>query len=96
MLEISDLQLFIKKNSKIINLNIDYTDDGDIHIYNVNIEGINYNIKLIDDYSNIKMEYNGEIYDDENIIQLKLFELFNYKNVEYLDCYIKNKLNDIN
>ena len=38
------------------------------------------------------MEYNNEIYNDDNDIQLKLFELFNYKNIEYLDCYIKNKL----
>lgn len=92
MLELSDLHLFIKKNSKIINYKIDYTDDGDIYNYKINIEGIDYIIKLIDDYSNVKMEYNNEIYEDDNDIQLKLFELLNYKNIEYLDCYIKNKL----
>ena len=40
------------------------------------------------------MEYNDKIYNNDNDIQLKLFELFNYKNIEYIDCYIKNKLND--
>lgn len=94
MLELSDLQLFIKKNCKIINLNIDYTDEGDIHNYKINIEGIDYNIKLIDTYSKITMEYNNEIYENDNDIQLKLFEIFNYKNIEYLDSYIIDKLNN--
>ena len=94
MLELSDIQLFIKKNSKIINLTINYTDEGDIHNYKINIEGIDYIIKLIDTYSEINMEYNDKIYNNDNDIQLKLFELFNYKNIEYIDCYIKNKLND--
>ena len=94
MLELSDIQLFIKKNSKIINLTINYTDEGDIHNYKINIELIDYIIKLIDTYSEINMEYNDKIYNNDNDIQLKLFELFNYKNIEYIDCYIKNKLND--
>ena len=46
MMELSELQLFIKKNSKIIKLTIDYTDEGDIHNYIINIEGINHNITL--------------------------------------------------
>lgn len=93
MLELSDLQLFIKKNSKIINLNIDYTDEGDIYNYKVNVEGVEHNIKLIDiDFTTLKMEYNNQIFDDDINIQLKLFDIFNYKNVEYLDCYIRNKL----
>jgi len=92
MLELIDLKMFIKKNSKIVNLTIDYTDEGDIHNYKVNIEGIDYDIKLIDTYENISMEFNKEIFNDDNDIQLKLFELFNYKNIEYLDCYIKKKL----
>jgi len=73
MLELADLKIFIKKNSKIVNLTIDYTDDGDIHNYKVNIEGIDYDIKLIDTYENISMEFNKEIFNDDNDIQLKLF-----------------------
>ena len=64
MLELSDLHLFIKNNSKIIKYNIDYTDDGDIYNYKINNQGIDYIIKLIDDYSNVKMEYDNKIYDD--------------------------------
>ena len=96
MMELSELRLFIKKNSKITKLNIDYTDEGDIYDYIINIEGIDYNIKLIDTYSEIIMEYDNEKYNDDIDIQLKLFELFNYKNIEYLDCYIKKKINITN
>jgi len=96
MLELTDIKLFIKKNSNVINLTINYTDEGDIYNYKINIEGINYEIKIIDTYENISIEYNNEIYRDDNEIQLKLFELFNYKNIEYLDCYINNKINKIN
>lgn len=96
LLELSDIHIFIKKNSKIIKYFINYTDDGDIYNYKINIEGLEHIIKITDTYSEIIMEYNSVIYNNNNDIQLKLFEIFNYKTIEYLDCYIINKLNDIN
>ena len=39
------------------------------------------------------MIYNDITYTDYNDIQLELFELFNYKNIEYIDCYILKKRN---
>ena len=54
-MELNDLQVFIKRNSKIISMKIDYTDDGDIYDYKVNIEGITYNFKLINDCYKIKL-----------------------------------------
>jgi hypothetical protein len=90
-MELNDLQVFIKRNSKIISMKIDYTDDGDIYDYKVNIEGITYNFKLINDGDIIKLEYNDKIIDNDNDIQLELFEMFNYRNIEYIDCYIIKK-----
>ena len=34
-MEFQDLQLFIKKNSKIVSLKIDYNDDGDVYNYKI-------------------------------------------------------------
>ena len=92
-MELNELQLFIKNNSKIVSLNIEYTDEGDIYTYIINIQGINYTLKLIEDGDIIKMIYNDITYTDYNDIQLELFELFNYKNIEYIDCYILKKRN---
>jgi len=93
-MEFSDLQMFIKKNSKIVSMNIDYTDEGDVYNYKVNVEGINYDLKFITDNQTIKMHFNDKIIDNDNDIQLELFELFNYKNIEYIDCYIIKKRNN--
>ena len=93
-MEFSDIQLFIKNNCKIVSLNIDYTNDGDIHNYVINIQGINHKLKLIEEGEDvIKLIYNDNTFTDENEIQLELFELFNYKNIEYIDCYIIKKRN---
>lgn len=91
-MELSDLRKFIKRNSKINKLKIDNTtEDGIIYEYDINIEGINYIIKIIEDGDIIKLDYNGRIIDNDIDIQLELFELFNYKNIEYIDCYILKK-----
>ena len=92
-MELLDLQNFIKKNSKINELKIHYTDDGDIYEYKINIEGIDHIVKIIDDGDILKFEYNGKILDNDIDIQLELFELFNYKNIEYIDCFILKKRN---
>jgi hypothetical protein len=92
-MELKDIQLFIKNNSKIVSLNIDYTDDGDIYKYVINIQGINHTLKLIEEGDMITLNYNDNNFTDENDIQLELFELFNYKNIEYIDCYILKKRN---
>ena len=90
-MEIFELQNFIKTNSKINNMNIKYTDENDIYEYNINIEGVDHIIKIIDDGDKLKLDYNENIIDNDIDIQLELFELFNYKNIEYIDCYILKK-----
>lgn len=91
MLELYDIQLFIKKNCKDLYLTIDYTDKEDIYTYICNINGIEHKIKLFDNNEILKFEFNNKIITDDNDIQLELFEIFNYKNIEYIDCYIVNK-----
>lgn len=95
-MELIDIRLFIKNNSKIVSLNIDYTDDGDIYTYIINIQGLNHTLKLIENGDIISLNYNDKNITDEIDIQLELFELFNYKNIEYIDCYILKKRNLIN
>lgn len=90
-MELYDLQYFIKKNSKINTMTVNYTDEGDIYEYNINVEGCNHIIKIIDDGDLLKLEYNDKILDNDVDIQLELFELFNYKNIEYIDCIILKK-----
>ena len=92
-MEFSDIQLFIKNNCKIVSLNVDYTNDGDIYNYVINIQGINHKLQLIEDGDIIKLVYNDNTFTDDNEIQLELFELLNYKNIEYIDCYIIKKRN---
>lgn len=93
-MEFQDLQLFIKKNSKIVSLKIDYNDDGDVYNYKINFQGNIYEFKLMTDGEKIAMKYNDTIIDDDNDIQLELFEMLNYKNIEYIDCYIIKKRNE--
>jgi len=95
-MEFEDLQAFIKRNSKITSLKIDYTDEGDIYHYKINSNGMIYEFKLTNDGENIKMECNNTIIDNDNDIQLELFEMLNYKNIEYIDCYILKKRNETN
>ena len=95
-MELIDIRLFIKNNSKIVSLNIDYTDDGDIYTYIINIQGLNHTLKLIENGDIISLNYNDKNITDEIDIQLELFEFFNYKNIEYIDCYILKKRNLIN
>ncbi len=90
-MELYDLQNFIKENSKIISMNIKYTDEYDIYEYNVNIEGANHIIKIMNDGDLLKIDYNDKIIDNDIDIQLELFEVFNYKNIEYIDCYLLKK-----
>lgn len=90
-MELNDIRVFIKNNSKINSIKIDYTDEGDIYSYILNVKGITYKFKLIEDGDIIKLDYNNKILTDDNDIKLELFEMFDYKNIEYIDSYIIKK-----
>lgn len=93
-MEFDDLRVFIKRNSKIMYSKINYTDEGNIYNYKINANGNIYEFKLINDGETIKMDYNDTIIDNDNDIQLEIFEMLNYKNIEYIDCYIIRKRNE--
>jgi hypothetical protein len=93
-MEIADIKQFIKNNSKVISYSVEYNIDGKvIYKYILNITGINHSIDFIENEENeiISMLYNGNEITGSNNIQLELFELLNYKNIEYIDCYILKK-----
>jgi len=93
MLEYEEIHQFIKRNSKIISLNIKYTPDTNEYIYVVNVNGLNHTLKIILDLTDnsVVLEYKSNLIRYSNDIQLELFEIFNYKNIEYIDCYIFKK-----
>jgi len=91
-----DIRRFIKKVAPkdSIKLYIKYYDTYNEYKYKY------YNTNLIfkeiinndEDDSNIELEINKEKYNNYNDIQLKLFELFEYKNIEYIDIYLQKKI----
>jgi hypothetical protein len=92
MVEYEELHQFIKKNSKIVSLNINYKSDYNEYVYVVNVNGLNHTFKLIvNEDSDVHLEYKSNLFTCPNDIQLEIFELFNYKNIEYIDCYILKK-----
>jgi len=93
-MEIADIKQFIKKNSKVISYSVEYNIDGRIiYKYILNITGINHSIDFIENEENeiVSMLYNSNEITGSNDIQLELFDLLNYKNIEYIDCYILKK-----
>jgi hypothetical protein len=91
-----DIRIFIRRiASNNYSLNIKYNDDNTTtYIYKIN----NNNKKLIFNESNdnITLKYDNKMYDNNLDISLILFDLFNYKNIEYIDIYLQKKIKDYN
>jgi hypothetical protein len=94
MSQMDDIQLFIKKNATSkLKMSIKYEDTH--NSYNYNYNGINLIFKeyYTDENDNyIHLVYNKKTYENFNDIQLILFELFNYKTIEYIDIYMQRKI----
>jgi len=84
-----DIRLFIKKNAIIkLQLSIKYKDDYTEYKYKYGD-----NLLIFKEYEdNISLTYNKKTYDTFNDIQLILFDLFDYKNIEYIDAYLQKKI----
>lgn len=85
-----DIRLFIKKNAVVkLQLAIKYNDDHTEYKYKYGD-----NILTFKEYEDdlITLNYNKTTYNTFNDIQLILFELFNYKNIEYIDAYLQKKV----
>jgi len=101
MSDMDNIRLFIKKNAiSKVKMAINYEDTHTAYKYNYN--GINLifkefycnndNTNDITNDSYIHLIYNHKTYESFNDIQLILFELFDYKTIEYIDIYLQKKL----
>jgi hypothetical protein len=85
-----DITLFIKRNAVIkLQHAIKYNDDHTEYKYKYND-----NILTFKEYEEdvITLTFNKKTYDIYNDIQLILFDLFDYKNIEYIDAYLQQKV----
>ena len=85
----NDIRLFIKKNAVVrLQLAIKYKDDCTEYKYKYGD-----NLLIFREYEdNITLTYNKTTYNTFNDIQLILFDLFDYKNIEYIDAYLQKKV----
>lgn len=96
ILKMDEIRMFIKKVApkESIKLSIKYNDTYTQYKYKY------FDIPLVfkeyinedGDDSRIELVYNGTSYTTYNDIQLILFELFEYKTIEYIDVYLMKKL----
>lgn len=86
----NDIRIFIKKNSKeLYKLSIKYNDNETIYNYKYP----SFNLKFIEDINeNISLYINDKIFDNLTNIHLFLFDLFDYKNFEYIDLYLTQQI----
>jgi hypothetical protein len=92
-----DIRLFIKKivPKDSIKLSIKYNDNYNTYKYKYYD-----NLLIFNEYFPIDYEEDNKIeliigknkYDNYNDIQLILFELFDYKTIEYIDIYLQKKV----
>lgn len=86
----NDIRIFIKKNSKQeYKLSIKYEDNETIYKYKYD----DYLLTFKEDFNdNISLIINKKTYDNLTDIHLFLFNLFDYKNFEYIDLYLKQQI----
>lgn len=84
-----NLRSFIKKIAlNTYKLSIAYKDDYNLFKYV--FDDFTLVFKEIDGEV-VSLNYNKKTYTDFNEIQLLLFDLFDYKNIEYIDVYLQSK-----
>ena len=86
----NDIRIFIKNNSKEeYKLSIKYEDNETIYKYKYS----SYLLIFKEDFNdNISLIINKKTYDNLTDIHLFLFNLFDYKNFEYIDLYLKQQI----
>ncbi len=101
----NDIRMFLKKNLPSHSMSITYNNNDinyNTYEYKFNNPILGIREKLIfnefeNEENSLELEYKNKTYNDINEIYLILFELVDYKNMEYIDVYlqlkIKNKSN---
>jgi len=84
-----DIRLFLKKTVRnLYKLSIAYRDGYNLYKYNFD----DYILLFKETEEGIELTYNKKTYNNFNEIQLILFDLFDYKNIEYIDIYLQLKI----
>ena len=84
-----DIRLFFKRNAtNQYKLSIAYRDGYNLYKYEFN--GFLLLFKEMEE--GIELTFNKKTYSNFNEIQLLIFDLFNYKNIEYIDVYLQLKI----
>jgi hypothetical protein len=86
----NDIRTFIKNTSKeLYKLSIKYDDTETIYKYKYP----SYLLTFKEDFNeNVILIINGNTYESLTDIHLFLFNLFDYKNFEYIDLYLKQQI----
>jgi hypothetical protein len=86
----NDIRIFIKNNSKEeYKTSVKYEDNETIYKYKFS----SYLLTFKEDFNeNIILIINKKTYDNLTDIHLFLFNLFDYKNFEYIDLYLKQQI----
>ena len=86
-----EINLFIKKNVPKVKMTVKYNDDNNVYTYKFNSQGIDFKLLFTETENNVSLNYDSKTITDFNDIQLELFDILNYKTLEYLDAYIIKK-----
>lgn len=84
-----EIRLFLKRIARnSYKLSIAYKDN--YNLYKYKFDDFTLLFKEIDGEVE-SLDYNKKIYTDKYEIQIILFDLFDYKNIEYIDAYLLSK-----
>jgi len=89
-----NIRFFMKKNATDrLQVSITYNDTFTCYKYKYNDNYLIFKeYNQIEEDDNIELIYNKKKYNNFNDIQLILFEIFNYKIIEYIDIYLQKKI----
>ena len=83
-----DIRLFMKKNASLYKLSIAYRDGYNLYRYKFD----DFTLLFKETENGIELNYEKKDYTNFNEIQLLLFDLFDYKNIEYIDVFLQLKI----
>lgn len=83
-----DIRLFMKKNASLYKLSIAYRDGYNLYRYKFD----DFTLLFKETENGVELNYEKKDYTNFNEIQLLLFDLFDYKNIEYIDVFLQLKI----
>jgi len=78
----------MKKNAPLYKLSIAYRDGYNLYRYKFD----DFTLLFKETEDGVELNYNKKDYTNFNEIQLLLFDLFDYKNIEYIDVFLQLKI----